>query len=503
MAAGQCVWNTDETTDPMKYDFALRARVGRRFTYSQRIFTFLINFATIAILARLVPPAEFGLMAMITTIVNFLTVFRDLGLTSATIQTEILSDEQRGTLFYFNAIATMAIFALLVLSAPLISGFYHQPSLQHLVLGASAGFLIAGLGAQHASVLRRNLAFREIFLAEVSGIVAGSATTIMLAAWWHDAWSLVVGGIVQAAISTLLYFSLCGWVPRWTGNFRKSLHLLAFGVNVSLFTVFNYATNSVGAILVGYLHGPTAMGFYSRAQSLYALPVSFLLSPYLQVQFPLMCRFRDDARGAQQLYLDIIRITSLLFIPAGMVLPFVGVDFVTVLLGARWAEAGIVFCWFSPAVIALGLIAPFGQYMISQGRVTELRLWAIGDVIIRGGGAVLGSYAGSAGAAAGFSLATLFVAVPIIVWLCGRRPPVSRLDQIKAAIPGVVCGTIAGIAATVAHLSVVHANITDARLSLFFVTTCSVVALSVVAITSRPVRTSILTVFRTSTLPQN
>src|SRR6185437_5419312 len=410
--------------------FEHRIHAGRRFAYSQRTLTFLVNFVTIAFLARLVPPAQFGLMAMIMSVVNFLAVFRDLGLTSATIQRASLSDDERGSLFIFNAVVTTIISILLALLAPLISRFYREPSLGPLILGTTLGFLIGGVGAQHASVLRRNLAFRQVFLAEVGGLVVGSTATIILASWRHDAWALVVGGVAQATVSTILFLSLDGWIPHWKGGLKKSLHLLAFGANVSLYSLLNYATNNVGAVLVGFIHGPIAMGFYSRAQSLYSLPVSFLLYPYLQVQFPLMCRFNGDAQETQRLYLDMIRLTSLIFIPAGVILPFIGVDFATVLLGTPWAEAGNIFSWFSPSVVALGVVAPFGQYMISQGRLSELRLWGIGDLVIRGGGAVLGAQAGSAGAAAGFSFATLFLATPTIVWLCGRYGPVSASDQI-------------------------------------------------------------------------
>jgi polysaccharide transporter, PST family len=422
------------------------ARTASGFAYANRVTSFIIAVGSLAILARLLPPSEFGLVAMTTTTVGLLATFREFGLTSAAIQAATLPNEDRDALFWFNALLTVAVTAIVVLMAPFVARFYDAPRLVILLYLAGAGFLIAGLATQHNALLRRDLRLGAVFAADVSGLLVGSLVAIAIARSAADASAIVLGSVAQSLVSSAITIWLGGWLPGRPVNLHRHLKLAAFGANVSVFSILNYITNNIASILVGYWRDAVAMGFFSRAQNLYALPVSFVLTPYLQVQFPLLCRAAGDDGQTRKIYSDLLRLIGIIFIPMAAILPFTAVELTHVIMGPQWTETGRLFAWFSPALAALGVVGPFGQYMTSQGRVRELRIWGFGDFLLRGGGSAIGAYYGAQYAAAGFSLATLFLATPIIVWLTQRKGPFGIRDYVSSSAPGIVVAIATGAA---------------------------------------------------------
>ena len=401
---------------------------------------------------------------MATITIGLLGTFREFGLSAAAIQAPNLPDEDRDALFWFNFLFTAVITVVVLLSAPVVAAFYREPQVEFLLKLAALGFFISGLSIQHNALLRRALSFGAIFVVDCGGLLVGSMVAIAFAAYTADALSLIVGGIAQAVLSTVVTIWLGGWLPRPPKNLHLHLRHAAFGASVSVFYVLNFLTNNIASIVVGRWGDAAVMGFLNRAQSLYALPSSFILGPYLQVQFPLLCRAFNNDDETRRIYGNLLLLTGVTFIPAGAVLPFVAVDLTKLILGHQWTEAGHILAWFSPAMIALGLVGPFGQYMTSQGRVKELGLWGFGDFIIRGGGAAFGAMLGARQAAAGFSLMTLFVATPILIWLTVRRGPFRLRDYLQSSYPGLLVGATTLLAALLSRTLATSDNLASLAL---------------------------------------
>ncbi|MCK1675307.1 lipopolysaccharide biosynthesis protein [Bradyrhizobium sp. 150] len=427
------------------------------YAYANRFASFVISLGSLAILARLLTPHEFGLVAMVATFAGLLTSLRDFGLSAAAIQSIEFSSRDRDSLFWYNAFLTALTSAFVVLAAPLVSDFYRERGLAPLLYLSSAGLLASGLSSVHAALLRRDFNLKGIFFAEIGGLAIGAVVSTLLAYLTESAISVVLGTLAQAVSTSLITFFFGSWVPTMDGAIRSGLHHLIFGVRVGSFTVLNYITNNIGSVAIGYQSGSAAMGFFSRAQNLYALPVSFVLTPYLQVQFPLLCRVQGDLQRTREVYGRLLTLTSMVFIPLAALLPFIAVPGTTLVLGPQWGPAGEILAWLSPSLAAIGLIGPFAQFMTSQGRVVELQWWGVADVVLRGGGALVGSYFGPTYAAAGFSLATLLLAVPIITWITQRDGTFSFADYAKACVPGVLTSlAVGGAAFAVSQFMVGH-----------------------------------------------
>ncbi|SCB26921.1 polysaccharide transporter, PST family [Bradyrhizobium shewense] len=417
------------------------------YAYANRFASFAISFGSLAILARLLTPHEFGLVAMVATFTGLLTSLRDFGLSSAAIQSADFSSDDRNALFWYNALLSVVTSVAILLAAPVVSDFYHEEDIRVLLYVSSASLLASGLSSVHGALLRRDFNLRGIFFAEIGGLAVGALVSTSLAYVTRSAVSVVLGTLAQAVSTSVIVLLFGSWIPKIDGAIRSGLHHLAFGVRVSSFTVLNYITNNIGSVAVGFQSGSSAMGFFNRAQSLYALPVSFILAPYLQVQFPLLCRVQGDINRTREVYGRLLTLTSIIFVPLAMVLPFIAVPGTILVLGPQWGEAGEILAWLSPSLAALGLVGPFAQFMTSQGRVMELQWWGIADVGLRGGSALVGSYFGPTYAAAAFSFATLVLAVPIIIWITQRNGTFSLLDYAKACVPGVLIATVVGGAA--------------------------------------------------------
>lgn len=417
------------------------------YAYANRFASFAISFASLAVLARLLTPHEFGLVAMAATFTGLLMSIRDFGISASAIQSNDVSSGDRNALFWYNAFLTTLASIVVLLAAPVVSDFYNEHGLRPLLYVSSVGLFASGLSSVHAALLRRDFKLRSIFFAEVGGLVVGATVSISLAYLTKSAISVVLGNLAQAISTSALTFSFGRWMPKIDGAIKSGLRHLSFGVRVSSFTVLNYITNNIGTVAIGYQSGSAAMGLFNRAQSLYALPVSFILTPYLQVQFPLLCRVQGDVLRTREVYGHLLALTSMIFVPLAALLPFVAIPCTTLVLGPQWGKAGEILAWLSPSLAALGLIGPFASFMTSQGRVKELQLWGMVDLGLRGGGALVGSFFGPTYAAAGFSLATLLFAAPIIIWMTQRDGVFPLLDYAKACCPGTLIGIVVGATA--------------------------------------------------------
>ncbi|MCK1740411.1 lipopolysaccharide biosynthesis protein [Bradyrhizobium sp. 139] len=417
------------------------------YAYANRAASFIISFSLLAVMARLLTPHDFGLVAMVTTFTGLLTSLRDSGLSSAAIQSKDLPLADRNALFWYNAGLSVLASTVVLLAAPLVSQFYHEDDLKPLLYLSSFGLLASGIGSIHAAMLRRDFNLRGIFFAEVGGLAIGGLVSMLLAYLTRSPLSVVIGGVLQAIATSGIAILFGRWAPKIDTSVRLRLHYLLFGFRVSAYAVLNFVTNNIGSVAVGYQSGSAAMGSFNRAQNLYGMPVSFVLNPYLQVQFPLLCRVRGDVDHTRKIYGDLLVLTSTLFVPLAVLLPFLAEPATTLVLGHQWTTAGQILAWLSPSLAALGLMGPFGQFMMSQGRVKELQWWGVADVGLRGGGALIGSFFGPAAAAAGFSIATLLIAVPIIVWITQRDGIFCFKDYVRACFPGVLIASLVGLTA--------------------------------------------------------
>jgi O-antigen/teichoic acid export membrane protein len=480
---------SEEAERKAAYDLAARARNGTHAVLAIRLLSVLSSLASITILARLIPPADFGVWAMAGLALGLMTILREMGLMSSIVQARNLTVEQQDTYFWASVAVSLASAVLLALAAPLLARIYDTALLQPVVWVCCISLAVNGLGFVHAALLRRRLLYQKLVVVEGGGMLTGLVVGLTCAYLWRDVWALVAGHVASAIWMSSTALVLCRWIPRWPGRAPARINL-SFSLQLTLYNVLTYAGNNVG-LAAGYRFGAADLGFFNRGQQLYHLAHFAFLTPITEVGFTLLCRLKSDVlyRNA---YIALARRVSVLFIPFAAVLPILAADLILTLLGPVWMPAAPILAWFAPAVFGQAFASLFAQLMTSQGRGDELRSWAVVDLLLRGGGAVVGSQFGLVGLAAGFSLATFFLTVPLMVWIAGRRGPVKLRHQLAAMWPGAILGVAATLGAVAGALGAEALNV-DAGLSrLLFVGGSAALAWAALCLLVVPARDALL-----------
>ena len=310
-------------TEHLKGDLKGRFVRGTAVTTLGQAVWFVIHTASTVVLARLLSPEDYGLVAMVTAVTGFIMIFKDLGLSTATVQKAQTNHQQISTLFWINvAISTVAMFVTAAL-APAIAWFYKEPRLIWIGLALSTSFLFVGLSVQHQALLRRQMRFTAIVTRDIAATLIGTVLGIVLA--WRGAvyWSLVAMQVGAAASGTIMLWLVCKWRPGWPVRRAGVRSMLHFGLNITGFQIVNYFARNADKILLGRFHGPFVTGLYSRAYSLFMLPISQIRAPLTAVAVPALSHLQNEpARYARYYY-------KLTFILAFVTMPLAGFLFVT------------------------------------------------------------------------------------------------------------------------------------------------------------------------------
>ena len=466
-----------------------KARKGTHAVLATRLLSVICTAASITILARLIPPADFGVWAMAAVPLGLMTIVRERGLVYSIVQAGRLGREQTNAYFWTSVAASLAAAALLALAAPLLSKLYEAPLLRPVIWVCCLSLAVSGFGLVHGALLRRGLQYDRLMVIEGGGIVCALAASLAGAFLWRDVWALVVGHVASALWMTASALILCRWMPGAPQR-KPAVIDLSFSRQVTLSNLLTFAGNNVG-LVVGYRFPAAELGFFNRGQQLFNLANFAFLTPITEVGFALLCRLGSEGAYTRA-YAALARRVAVLFIPYAVVLPIVADDLVLALLGPAWDAAAPILAWFAPAVLAQAFAALFAQLMMSQGRGAELRNFTAVDLLVRAGGAMLGSHFGVAGMAAGFSLATFIVSVPLMAWIAGRSGPVKMRHQLAAMWPGAVLAVAAGAGAAAGVLAAQAVGFQAGWSRLFLVAGTAAFAWAVLCIPLRPARDALL-----------
>src|SRR5438477_2435341 len=175
---------------------------------------FFLTLLSTMVLARLLTPRDFGLVAMVTTVTSFLRVFKDAGLSIATVQRERITHAQVSNLFYINVGVSLLSTLIVAASAPIIARFYHNPRLIGITLLLSTTFLISGSTIQHQALLKRQMRFKALALIEVGSMAVGVLVGVLMAFLGYRYWSLVGSSLAMEITALLLTWSASRWRPQ-------------------------------------------------------------------------------------------------------------------------------------------------------------------------------------------------------------------------------------------------------------------------------------------------
>ncbi|HJP91487.1 MAG TPA: lipopolysaccharide biosynthesis protein [Pyrinomonadaceae bacterium] len=409
---------------------------------------FALSIVATAILARLLTPQDYGLIGMVAVFTGFVALFKDLGLSLATVQRAEISYDQISTLFWVNLTISVVITLFMISLAPLIGWFYGEPRLILISIVTAIGFLFGGLAVQHEALLKRQMRFYALSVIAFLSMMMGYVVGIIFA--WRGAryWSLVFSQLALLSTNALGVWLTCRWRPGRPKRNTGVRSMLSFGGNVTGYALTNYISKNCDNLIVGRAFGPQLLGLYAKAAQLLALPTDQINEPLSAVAIPALSRLADSPERYRQAYLRIMEKIVMITMPAVMLMLATADWLVLIILGPQWGATAKIFIFMGVAGLFQPVAATGGWLLVSQGRVRDMLRWALINAPISILSLLAGLPWGAVGVAASFSLGRILIAFPLLFWFVGRSGPVRMGDFYRLLAPftgASVCSLVACI----------------------------------------------------------
>ena len=392
----------------------------------------VIQTGAVMILARLLDPEDYGLLAMVVVIVGVGEIFRDFGLSSAAIQAPELSRAQRDNLFWINTAIGLTLAGLLFLAAGLVAAVYDRPELTDVSRALAGTFALNGLATQYRADMVRRLRFGQLAIAETAAPAVALLVAILVATSGGGYWALVAQTLTQAGIILVVLVISARWLPRLPRR-APMRGLLRFGGHLLGSQLIGYASNNVDTLLIGLRFGAGPLGFYNRAFHLLMAPLNQLRAPSTTVALPVLSRLQDDPvrYGAFLLRGQLILGYSLV---AGLGVVVAAAEPVTaIFLGAKWITVVPILRLLAVAGI-FQTLAYVGYWVyLSRSLTADLMRYTLLTASIRVACIAVGSVWGVVGVAAGYALAPA-LAWPLSIWWLSRRTDIPARALVQGAL---------------------------------------------------------------------
>ena len=414
---------------------------------------FAINLISMLILARILGPADFGLVTMVTTFSLLFASFGLAGLTEAVLQTEEINSSLASNLFWTNISGGLILSVAFGAAGSLLARFYSDPRITKVAIGFSLAIFFSIAPVLHLSLLKRAMQFAPISANDIIGRVAAVLTAICCALLGWGYWALVAGAVVQPIVVSIGAWILCPWLPALPRQVPGTGKMIRYAIHVYGRYSLNYCTGNIDNLLVGWRFGAAALGFYKKAFDLFVLPSSQLLSPILAVVVTTLSRKNKNTDDYKRYFLKGLCIVTFVGMAASADLTLIGRDAVRLLLGSKWGEAGRIFTYFAPGIGMMLVYQTTGWIHLSLGTTGRFLRWTVVELSVTGLLFLLALRWGPVGIAGAWTTSFCILTIPAI-WYAGKPINLPVGSVLNAIWRYVVAALIAGLscAAVVARM---------------------------------------------------
>ena len=423
---------------------------GAAITMTGQAAKILLQVVSVVVLAKLLTPHDYGLVAMVMAIAGLADIFRDFGLSTAAVQARGLTHAQRDNLFWLNSALGAGLCALIAACGPVLAHFYGEPVVTDIARLLGFTFLLNGIGTQYRADLSRRLRFRSLALADIVGQLAGFAAGLGMALGGAGYWALVAQQLVQAGTTLLYLGGAARWLPgRWKRNSGMG-QLLRFGRNMVGMQVVGYVNGNLDSVVIGRMFGASTLGIYNRAFQLLMVPLAQIRAPMTTVALPVLSRLDDEpdkysafvSRGQVALGYSIV--------PGLAIVAAAAEPVVALFLGDQWESVTPLLRILAFAG-AVNLLAYVGYWVfLSRNLTGQLLRFTLATFAMRVVFILVGVHWGVIGVAVGYA-ATPAISAPVSLWWLSRMAPI----PVRELIVGYVRILLMALAGTGAGFGVV------------------------------------------------
>jgi len=389
---------------------------GAGVTVLAQGLVFGAQLVSTVVLARLLMPADFGLVAMVTTFSLVLMSFGQNGYSEAIIQRPQMDRFLASNLFWITSGAGLFLAAGFAAAGPLLARFYGDPNVTRVAVVTSLTIFLNGLSVVHIALLKRGLRFSVTSTIDVLSTVLSVAISILLAMAGWKYWALVAALIVRPVVQSLGGWGQCRWIPSLPRRVAGTGSVVRFALHVYGRFSFNYTTRNTDNLLVGWRFGPNSLGFYKKAYDLFLLPANQLLIPVSDVVLSTLSRLERGSAEYRRYFLNGLSLLAFVGLGTGAILTLTGKDLVRLLLGAKWDAAGYVFTFFGPGIGIMMIYFTSGLLHLSIGRADRWFRWVILEFCVTIALFCLGLRWGPVGIASAWSASFWILFIPAFLY---------------------------------------------------------------------------------------
>jgi PST family polysaccharide transporter len=402
--------------------------------------TLAIQVSATIILARLLTPADFGLVAMVTTFSLLLVNFGFNGFTEAIVQREEISRDLASTLFWINIAFGMLLTAAFAASGSLLARLFHDPPVQQVTIGISLTIFATSISTVHLALLKRAMLFSWVSVNEICARLVSVFLMILLGWTGWGYWSLVAGAVVQPIAVGIGAWLMCQWKPGLPRRVEGTKSMLRFALHTYGNFGINYLSRNTDNLLIGWRFDAQSLGFYKKAYDLFALSANQLVSSIAIVVVAALSRVNRDPALYRRYFLDALAIMAFTGMGLGAGLTVTGKDLILILLGAKWGPAGQIFTFFGPGIGIMIIYSTHGWIHLSIGRPDRWFRWGILEFFVTCLLFILALRWGPVGIATAWSVSFWALTIPAL-WYAGK--PISlSVSSVLSAIWRYVAASI-------------------------------------------------------------
>lgn len=457
-------YNTPQEESSLKQ----KAINGVKWTFLDQAGSLGISFVVGIILARLLQPAEYGLLGMVTVFTAIATVFTDSGFGQAMVRKMDLTEEDKLTAFWFSCGMGILVYIALFISAPWVSAFYKEPQLTDILRITSIPILFSGLLTIPNMIFTREINFKVTTKISFSRAILSGMVGIYMAIMGYGVWALIVQGLVSYAIGVIMFNYYCRWKIKFIFKKNSFHYLWGFGSKMLASNLLNTAYNNLYQIVIGKFYSPTDLGQYQRGQSYSGLFSNTLTQVVQRVSFPTLSKMQDDTERLKYGYRKIIKLSMFVSCLGSMALAAMAKPLIVILIGEKWMPAAEYL-----QIICLGALL----YPVHAINLNVLTVMGRSDLFLKL--EIIKKIIGTIPIVIG-----IFLGIKVMLWagvvssfLCfainahysEKLINYSFLNQFKDIIPFIIVSTfIAGLVYCISLLSLTYLWTIILQASLFF-----------------------------------
>jgi len=350
-----------------------------------KFFNQAIQFLIMVILARLLTPADFGIVGIAFIFTRFITLLNEMGIAAAVVQKLDMEEKDLNTLFTTSLVVGIVLMMVMFTGANGLAVFFETPVLEPILKILSITFLIGSLGVIQKSLANRDVNFKMIASVEIAGVAFYGVVSIVLAALGFGVWSIVYGMIANHIVSTFIFYIRTVWKPKVFFSLERFKSNVKFGINVFGTNIVNYFYMNLVSFVTGKFLGTSSLGIYTLANNITTQTVGRISYIIGRVMFPTMSKIQNDHERFASAYIKVLHFIAMLSFPFLIGVAAVAKPFVLVLFGEKWS--GSIFPLQVLAIIAMlrQIGATINYVLLAKGRSDIEFKWNVFFIFVLSG----------------------------------------------------------------------------------------------------------------------